>query len=129
MWNLPSKGGVSMSNKYCTICHKGLAENYEPLVCANERCQLINEARTGLSSQINQFKDFWNGKVPNQENYREYLILIGKEDSYQEYILDMQQRGFEAPTRRVYFQLNHASVHVGWPDEFGRPFIDYMQQE
>ena len=118
-----------MNFKYCTICHKRLAENYEPLVCAKERCQLINEARTGLSSQINQFKDFWNGKVPNQENYREYLILIGKEDSYQEYILDMQQRGFEAPTRRVYFQLNHASVHASWPDEFGRPFIDYMQQE
>jgi hypothetical protein len=111
-----------MTNKYCNICRKRLPEECEELTCARESCQTTNAARKGLATRINQFKSFWAEHTPTEENYKEYLTLIGKEESYQAYGVNLQARGFSVPSRRTFFQVNFASVHHNWPDEFGRHF-------
>jgi len=89
-------------------------------ICYRESCKQSIEMRKTLIECIKEFKEFFTGKIPTEEVYREYLESVGLEEKYRNFAYSRDDRQPPKCTRRVWFQLNTAQSHHEWADEFDR---------
>lgn len=107
-----------MSVLKCLVCKETLPEVSSLSICDKTSCKEVVEVQQNLNSRIEVFSDFWKGKVPNDENYKTYLNMVGLDESYRKEAI----RGDQPPkfSRRTWFTLNVINSHYDWPDEFGK---------
>ena len=105
-----------MINK-CIICKNPTKP--DDVLCERARCQDAITTRKNLVESIKHYTEFFRGKTPTDELYKQYLEAVGLEENYKKFAYDTED-GNPKLTRRVWFVTNVAQCHVEWPDEFGR---------
>lgn len=111
-----------MKTLKCVICKTLLPAESGDNLCDRERCKLVIDMRVKLVDQIKQFKEFFLDKAPSEENYRDYLELVGLEDAYIQFACRGDVDREPKCSRRVWFTMNFAQSHHEWMDEFNRPW-------
>jgi hypothetical protein len=106
----------------CEICKRELKMDNPGPLCWRATCKLSYDARQSLLQRQDQFMGFFTGRVPDEANYFEYFNLTGLEESYQKFLAGDVLGPRDPISRRTWFQLNIASIHAGWADEYGRGF-------
>lgn len=101
----------------CVVCKRLLDNNTEGFTCDRISCERAYKSKTILSERNKQFKEFFEGKTPTEENYKEYFFLANLETDYQKFLTPGN-----STSRRMWYILNIASVHNDWTDEFGRKY-------
>lgn len=74
------------------------------------------EAQALISSKQETFTKFFQGKIPTEELYKEYLIQLDLEGCYQLFLEDRDI----VISRRAWYLTNFAQCHNGWRDEFDK---------
>jgi hypothetical protein len=111
-----------MTEPRCEVCKRELPVGQEGPLCRRDTCKLAYDAQQSLESRAEEYLNFFLGKPVDEANYKAYFELCGLEQAYQRYLFPEKQAPREVISRRVYFHINVGQVHVGWKDEFGRPF-------
>ena len=104
----------------CEICHIKLDLNSETMFCDQIACQKASTIRKELQERIDIFVEHFNGRIPDEYTYREYLEKTGLEEKYKQFAGIKDEDSKPKCSRRVWFQLNFMLGHQSWPDEYGR---------
>jgi hypothetical protein len=104
-------------NMKCSVCKAILSEISTSLICDKITCYETVVAQENLSKRIEEFKEFFKDKIPNEVNYEAYLTMCELENDYkQAAIVGEQPPKF---SRRSWFTMNVIQAHHQWPSEFG----------
>lgn len=105
----------------CSICRRSISKDSMEMVCQRVDCLSLYTNQQALNSRIEEYRIFFQDKVPSEINYEEFLKKINLEDRYQKFHVYSPNT-----SRRVWFNFNIASVHHEWKDEFGRKFASVI---
>jgi len=105
---------------HCEVCRCKLDLNSETTICDKNYCKNVSVIRKDLRGRIAVYVEHFKGRIPSELAYKEYLEKIGLEERYRTFASIVDEDSIPKCSRRVWFQMNIASVHQLWPDEEGK---------